>query len=171
MKIAIGCDHIVTNIKAEVATYLKNNGHEVIDVGTYDYVRTHYPIYGTRIGHLVATGEVDFGVALCGTGVGISASATKVPGTRVALVRDATSARLARSEYNCNIIAAGGMVTGVDLIKNIVDTFAETEYEPTLEKEAIIKAMDETLKPEDVHYSPDMFDDFLTKWNNGEYHD
>ncbi|MEL0538411.1 galactose-6-phosphate isomerase subunit LacB [Staphylococcus debuckii] len=171
MKIAIGCDHIVTNIKAEVATYLKNNGHEVIDVGTYDYVRTHYPIYGTRIGELVTNGDVDFGVALCGTGVGISASADKVPGTRVALVRDATSARLAKSEYNCNIIAAGGMVTGVDLIKNIVDTFAETKYEPTPEKEALIKVMDESLKPEDVHYSHKMFDEYLNKWDNGEYHD
>ena len=108
---------------------------------------------------------------MCGTGVGISASADKVPGTRVALVRDATSARLAKSEYNCNIIAAGGMVTGVDLIKNIVDTFAETKYEPTPEKEALIKVMDESLKPEDVHYSHKMFDEYLNKWDNGEYHD
>ncbi|MCE5037730.1 galactose-6-phosphate isomerase subunit LacB [Staphylococcus auricularis] len=171
MKIAIGCDHIVTDIKMNIVTYLKNLGHEVIDHGTYDFHRTHYPIYGTLAAQSVVNKEADYGIVLCGTGVGISVSANKVPGARVALVRDATSARLARTEYDCNVIAVGGKVTGYDLIINIIEMFLSTEYEATPEKDKLIEEMNNTLKAEDVHYDNDMFKSYLTKWDNGEYTD
>ena len=78
MKIALGCDHIVTDVKMKISKHLKEQGHEIIDVGTYDFVRTHYPIYGRLIAEEVVNGRADFGVALCGTGVGIAVSADKV---------------------------------------------------------------------------------------------
>ena len=77
MKIAIGCDHIVTPIKDNVIKTLEKQGHTVIDCGTYDLVRTHYAMYGFEVARQVATKKADFGVVICGTGVGITNSASK----------------------------------------------------------------------------------------------
>lgn len=151
MKLAIGCDHIVTPIKDEVAAELKKLGHEVIDCGTYDKERTHYPIFGQKVGALVAKGEVDFGICICGTGVGISNSAQKIKGVRTCLVRDEMTAMHARKEYNANIVSFGGRVTGVGLILDIINTFISTKYDG--KNDELIKQIDGLIAHEnyDLH--------------------
>ena len=93
MIIALGNDHIVTDVKMQISDFLKAQGHKVIDVGTYDNTRTHYPIYGLKVADLVRDGKADLGVVLCGTGVGISTACDKNVGVRAALVGDVVTAK------------------------------------------------------------------------------
>jgi len=171
MKISIGCDHIVMDIKNHVIKFLEDKGHEVIDNGTYDFERTHYPIYGKKTAAKVVNEEADFGIVICGTGVGITISANKVKGTRAALVRDIATAKYAREELNANVIGVGGRIIGIGLIEEIVDTFISTEYKETEENKKLIEAMDEMIEDDSYINDAHLFDDLLDKWDKGYYHD
>ncbi|NBJ70590.1 MULTISPECIES: galactose-6-phosphate isomerase subunit LacB [Clostridia] len=171
MRVSIGCDHIVTEVKNHLVKYLENKGHEVVDNGTFDKKRTHYPIYGKKTAEKVTLGEADLGVVICGTGVGISISANKVKGARAALVGDIETARYAKENLNANIIAMGGRIVGVGLMENIMDVFLETEYNKTPEKEEIIKKIDILGGNEEQSNNENFFDEFMEKWDRGEYHD
>ena len=166
MKVAIGCDHIVTDIKDHVKKYLENKGYEVIDCGTYDFVRTHYPIYGKKVGELVANKSVDCGIVLCGTGVGISNAVSKMKGVRCALVGDVQTTRYMKEELDCNVLAFGGRVLGIGMIEDIIDTYFESEY-----KGNNIDLISKINELGFVNNDADFFDEFLVKWENGDYHD
>lgn len=169
MKIAIGCDHIVTPVKDEIVKWLTAEGYQVIDKGTYDQERTHYPIYGHLVGIEVAQGNADFGIVICGTGVGISNGAQKTKGTRTILCRDVETAINARTKYNANVIGFGGRITGVGLIQECINAFITTKFDASIENKALIKQIDSLITHE--NYDLTMFDAENIKWACGEYHD
>lgn len=134
MKIGFGCDHAAIDLKNELISYMKEKGYVCVDYGTnYDeageIIKCDYPLKGQEVGEAVAKGEVDYGVLMCGTGIGISLAANKVPGVRAAVCSEPYSARLTRQHNNANIIAFGARVVGSELAKMILDEFFEAEFE------------------------------------------
>ena len=129
MKLVIGNDHVAIEMKQEIKTYLEEKGVEVIDIGTNSTERFHYPISGYKAAKMVASGEVDGGVLICGTGVGISLAANKVHGIRACVCSDPYTARLSKQHNNTNMIAFGARVIGIETAKMIVDEWLKAEYE------------------------------------------
>ena len=128
MKIAIGNDHAAVEMKQEIRTYLEEKGYEVINFGTDTHESCNYPEYGEKVGCAVAAGEVDCGVLICGTGVGISIAANKVKGVRAAVCSDCATARLVKEHNNANIIAFGARIVGMELAKDIVRAYLDAEF-------------------------------------------
>lgn len=129
MKLAIGNDHVAVEMKKEMQLYLESKGIEVIDVGTNSTERFHYPVSGYKVAQMVAAGEVDGGVLICGTGVGISLAANKVKGIRACVCSEPYSARLSKQHNNTNIIAFGARVIGPETAKMILDEWLNAKYE------------------------------------------
>lgn len=130
MKVAFGCDHAAINLKNVLMEHLKERGYECVDYGAQDpNVKVDYPVSGLQVAEAVASGEVDKGVLVCGTGIGISLAANKVPGIRAAVCSEPYSAKLTVQHNNANIIAMGARVVGDELAKMIVDAFFDAEFE------------------------------------------
>ena len=128
-KLAIGNDHAAVEMKNEIKAYLEEKGYEVINVGTDTSERFNYPVSGYKVAKLVASGEVDGGVLICGTGVGISLAANKVNGIRACVCSEPYTAKMSKQHNNTNIIAFGARVIGIDTAKMIVDAWLDAEYE------------------------------------------
>ena len=126
--IALGSDHGGYGLKQEVIKHLEERGIEYKDYGCYSEESCDYPIYGKKVAEAVAGGECEFGIIICGTGIGISISANKVPGIRAALCHDCFSAQATREHNNANILAMGARVIGPGLALKIVDTFLDTPF-------------------------------------------
>lgn len=128
MKIGVANDHSAVDMKKQVVEYLVEKGYQVVNYGTDSYESCNYPAYGEKIGNAVASGEVDLGVAICGTGIGISLAANKVRGIRAAVCSDPYSARMAREHNDANIIAFGARVIGIETAKMILDEWLGAEF-------------------------------------------
>ncbi len=128
-RLAIGNDHVAVEMKNQIKAHLEEKGYEVVNVGTDSTERFNYPVSGYKVAKMVASGEVDGGVLICGTGVGISLAANKVRGIRAVVCSEPYSARLSRQHNNSNIVAFGARVIGVETAKDIVDAWLGAEYE------------------------------------------
>ena len=129
MKIAIGCDHGGFELKNEIIKYLESENYEVKDFGTYSTDSCDYPDIAQPVAEAVAAKEFDFGILICGTGIGIGIAANKVPGIRAALCSDTFSAHATRQHNNAKILAMGQRVVGTGLALEIVKTFLNAEFE------------------------------------------
>ena len=126
--IGIGSDHGGFALKEAIKKHLEERGLEYKDFGTYSNASCDYPVYGRAVAKAVAAGACDLGILICGTGIGISITANKVPGVRAALCSDCFSAEATRQHNNANILALGARVLGEGLALKIVDTFLDTPF-------------------------------------------
>ncbi len=129
MRIALGSDHGGYELKEYVKKYLDNKGIEYTDYGTNSSESVDYPEFGQKVAEVVKEGKCDRGIVCCGTGIGISISANKVPGIRCALCSDCYSARMSREHNNANVLALGARVIGRDVALEIVDIWLKTEFQ------------------------------------------
>ena len=129
MKIAIGCDHGAFELKQEIIKFLESENHEVKDFGTYTKDSCDYPDIALPVAEAVAAKEYEFGILVCGTGIGIGIAANKVPGIRAALCSDTFSAHATREHNNANILTMGQRVVGGGLALDIVKTFITSKFE------------------------------------------
>ncbi|MEP7222110.1 MAG: ribose 5-phosphate isomerase B [Novosphingobium sp.] len=128
MRIAIASDHAAVDLKAELREYLLGLGHEVADLGPMTADRVDYPDFGYKLAAAVADGSAERGVALCGSGIGISIAVNRNPALRCALVSEPLSAVLAREHNDANCIAMGARLTGIDMAKACLDAFLSTPF-------------------------------------------
>ncbi|HVQ09139.1 MAG TPA: ribose 5-phosphate isomerase B [Allosphingosinicella sp.] len=128
MRIAIASDHAAVALKADLVAWLGAEGHEVADLGPDGVDSVDYPDYGYKLAEEIAAGRAERGVALCGSGIGISIAANRHPACRCALVSEPLSARLAREHNDANVIAMGARLIGVEMAKACVETFLATPF-------------------------------------------
>lgn len=128
MKIVIGNDHVAIEMKQAIQAHLEERGHTVVNIGV-DEPPCDYPVIGYRGAKMVADGQADCAVLICGTGLGIGMAAAKVKGIRVCTCSEPYSAKMARCHNNANVLTFGARVVGVELAKMIVDTWLDAEFE------------------------------------------
>jgi ribose 5-phosphate isomerase B len=142
LKIALGSDHAGLKLKKEIMKHLEGKDIEFKDFGTNTEESCDYPDYAKEVANQVANKNYDLGILICGTGIGISIAANKVPGIRAALCSDTFSAHSAREHNNANILALGERVVGVGLALDIVDTFLSSEFQGGRHKRRVDKISD-----------------------------
>ena len=129
MKIAIGNDHTAIEMKNAIVDHLLERGFDVLNLGTDSPESCDYPVYGEKVGRAVVSGEADLGIAICGTGVGISLAANKVKGIRACVCSEPYTAKLSRMHNDSNVLAFGARVIGIEMAKMITDEWLDAEYQ------------------------------------------
>ncbi len=129
MKIAVGCDHAAYELKEAIKEKLTKEGHEVLDMGCDSTESVDYPKYGHAVGRAVASGEAERGIAVCGSGIGISIACNKVPGIRAALCTSVEMAEMCRRHNNANVVCMGARMISQELAFDIIDKWMTTEFE------------------------------------------
>lgn len=152
MNIAIGNDHTAVDLKWTIVKHLEERGITVVNLGTDSTERFDYPVAGYRVAKAVAAGEVDGGVLICGTGIGISLAANKVEGIRACACSEPYSAEYSKRHNNTNVIAFGARVVGDEVAKQIVDAWLDAEFEGGrhAERVALLDELDHTHRLEVV---------------------
>ncbi len=128
MRIAIASDHAAFALKAALAAWLRELGHDVTDLGPHDEKRVDYPDFGYALASHIASGGSERGIALCGSGIGISIAVNRNPACRCALVSDPYSAALAREHNDANVLAMGARLIGIDMAKACITAFLDTPF-------------------------------------------
>ncbi|MBT2130166.1 ribose 5-phosphate isomerase B [Aliiroseovarius lamellibrachiae] len=128
-RITLSSDHAAIDLRQVIADHLSTQGWEVVDIGPTSPESTHYPKHGEAAARLVASGDCDLGIILCGTGQGIMMAANKVKGIRCGVCTDAFSARMIRQHNNANMLSLGARVVGEGLALDIVDAFLNADFE------------------------------------------
>ena len=128
MRIAIASDHAAVSLKATLAAWLRDEGHDVLDLGTDGTASVDYPDYGFAIAEALADGRAERGIALCGSGIGIGIAANRNPACRCAQVSEPLSARLARTHNDANAIAIGARLVGEEMAKACVEAFLSADF-------------------------------------------
>ncbi len=128
MKVALAADHAGFALKDEIVAWLREQGHEVSDLGTNSADSVDYPEFGTRLARAIASGEAERGIAVCGSGIGISIAINRNPRCRCARVGDPLSAALAREHNDANVLALGARLIGSDMARACVSAFLGTDF-------------------------------------------
>jgi ribose 5-phosphate isomerase B len=128
MRIAIAADHAAFALKQVLAAWLREGGHDVLDLGTDSDARVDYPDYGYRVARAIRDAQAERGIALCGSGIGISIAVNREPACRCALVTEPYSATLARQHNDANVLALGSRITGEDMAKACITAFLTAEF-------------------------------------------
>jgi ribose 5-phosphate isomerase B len=128
MRIALASDHAAFATKSELVLWLQEAGHEVTDLGTHNGESVDYPDFGYKLAAEIASGRAERGIALCGSGVGISIALNREPTVRCALVSEPLSARLSREHNDANVLAMGARLIGADMAKTCIEAFLSTEF-------------------------------------------
>jgi ribose 5-phosphate isomerase B len=128
LKVAIGCDHGGIDLKDIIKSVLTDLGHEIDDQGCYSSESVDYPNFAKSVSLLVKDGKCDRGILICGTGIGMSMAANRIPGIRAALCHEMFSARMSREHNDANILCLGGRVIGQGLAAEVVKTWMTTDF-------------------------------------------
>ena len=147
MRIAIASDHAAIELKALLADWLREAGHDVDDLGPMTADRVDYPDFGYRLADAIANGSAERGVALCGSGIGISIAVNRNPACRAALVSEPLSAALAREHNDANVIAMGARLTGPDMARACLEAFLSTDFGGGRHADRVAKLTSPSLSP------------------------